>query len=100
MQAPLALPLPTGLTCTYIQIVPVPEIPSDALRQAFIDHGRSMGVELETVPRETPVAEVNTLTLHQPHTHTHAHTHTHSLRTLVSRTSWLSLMMVAMCSLE
>ncbi len=34
------------------------KIPSDALRQAFIDYGRSMGVWLETVPRETPPSEV------------------------------------------
>ena len=38
------------------------KIPSDALRQAFIDYGWSMGVWLETMPRETPPSEV---------THTH-----------------------------
>ena len=98
-------------SCIYhvisVQIVPVPKIPSDALRQAFIDHGRSMGVELETVPRETPVSEVNSLTLNPPplgqcmyllNMHLPTHTfnihhlcppsfHTHSWRTQVSRTS-------------
>ncbi len=36
----------------------MPKIPSDALRQAFIDHGQSMGVGLEPVARETPLTEV------------------------------------------
>ena len=116
------------------------KIPSDALRQAFIGYGWSMGVWLETVPRETPPSEVThthhsctmfyvpfskpfsdqyfSLVLLHTHTHTpcvpthpthtppyshspthtHTHTHTHSLRTLVSHTSWQSLMMGEMCS--
>ncbi|XP_064384037.1 CWF19-like protein 1 [Halichondria panicea] len=45
-----------------LQVIPVTKIPSDALRHAFIDYGWSMGVGLETVPRETPPSEV---------THTH-----------------------------
>ena len=45
-----------------VDVLTVTKIPSDALRQAFIDYGRSMGVWLETVPRETPPSEV---------THTH-----------------------------
>ncbi|XP_064384041.1 CWF19-like protein 1 [Halichondria panicea] len=40
-----------------LQVIPVTKIPSDALRQAFIDYGWSMGVWLETVPRETPPSE-------------------------------------------
>ncbi|XP_064384042.1 CWF19-like protein 1 [Halichondria panicea] len=33
-----------------LQVIPGTEIPSDALRQALIDYGRSMGVWLDTVP--------------------------------------------------
>ncbi|XP_064384040.1 CWF19-like protein 1 [Halichondria panicea] len=40
-----------------LQVIPVTKIPSDALRQAFIDYGRSIGVWLDTVPRETPPSE-------------------------------------------
>ncbi|XP_064384074.1 CWF19-like protein 1 [Halichondria panicea] len=41
-----------------LQVIPVTKIPSDALRQAFIDYGWSMGVWLETMPRETPPSEL------------------------------------------
>ncbi|XP_064385474.1 CWF19-like protein 1 [Halichondria panicea] len=41
-----------------LQVIPVTKILSDALRQALIDYGRSMGVWLETVPRETPPSEL------------------------------------------
>ena len=40
------------------QVIPVPEIPSDALRQAFIDHGRGQGIQLNEVPPEVPTNQV------------------------------------------
>lgn len=40
-------------------MVPIPQTPSDALQQAFIDHGRGVGVELSEVPRDAPLSEVN-----------------------------------------
>lgn len=36
----------------------MPKIPSDALRAAFVDHGRGTGVTLEPVAREKPLTEV------------------------------------------
>ncbi len=41
-----------------LQVVPVPVTPSDALRQAFKEHGRGQGLELVEVDREQPLAEV------------------------------------------
>ncbi|XP_064385471.1 CWF19-like protein 1 [Halichondria panicea] len=60
-----------------LQVIPVTKIPSDALRQAFIDYGQSMGWGLRLCPGK-----------HHPQ----------SLSTLVSHTSWQSLMMGEMCS--
>ena len=36
------------------------ETESDALRQAFLDHGQSVGIQFSEVPRDTPIAEVRT----------------------------------------
>ena len=38
----------------------MPETESDALRQAFLDHGQSVGIQFSEVPRDTPIAEVCT----------------------------------------
>jgi len=37
----------------------VPDMPCEALRAAFVDHGRAMGVSLETVDRTIPLTEVS-----------------------------------------
>ena len=40
------------------QVIPVPKTPSDALRQAFVDHGKSQGVELSDIPRDASLSKV------------------------------------------
>ena len=40
------------------QVIPVPKAPCDALRQAFIDHGKSQGVELSDIPRDASLSKV------------------------------------------
>ncbi len=35
------------------------DIPAGALRQAFIDHGKTMGFQMNEVPSETPINEVS-----------------------------------------
>ena len=41
------------------QVIPLPETESGALRQAFLDHGQSVGIQLSEVPRDTPITEVH-----------------------------------------
>ena len=36
----------------------MPHTPSDALRQAFVEHGKSLGLEFMEVARETELSEV------------------------------------------
>lgn len=36
----------------------MPHTPSDALRQAFIEHGKGLGLEFMEVARETELSEV------------------------------------------
>ena len=43
------------------QVIPLPETESGALRQAFLDHGQSVGIQLSEVPRDTPITEVGTV---------------------------------------
>ena len=43
-----------------LQVVPLPLTECDALRQAFLDHGQSVGIQLNEVPRDTPISEVST----------------------------------------
>ena len=47
-------------------MVPVPKAPEAALRQAFIDNGKAIGLEFMEVERETPLSEVR-LHLHSVH---------------------------------
>ena len=42
---------------TYLCIL-LPDTDSDALRQAFLDHGQSVSIQLHEVPRDTPITEV------------------------------------------
>ena len=41
-----------------LQVIPVPKAPSGALRQAFIDHGKTIGLKMTEVPPEEPVSKV------------------------------------------
>ena len=36
----------------------MPHTPSDALRQAFVEHGKGLGLEFMEVARETELSEV------------------------------------------
>ena len=40
------------------QVIPLPETESGVLRQAFLDHGQSLGIQLSEVLRDTPITEV------------------------------------------
>ena len=40
-------------------MVPVPETPAGALRQAFIDHGKTLDIEFMEVDRDTPLTDVS-----------------------------------------
>ena len=43
------------------QVIPLSETESGALRQAFLDHGQSVGIQLSEVPRDTSITEVSTI---------------------------------------
>ena len=43
------------------QVIPLPETESGALRQAFLDHGQGIGIQLSEVPRDTHITEVGTV---------------------------------------
>ena len=58
--AVLCIPLHHNDVTCHDQVIPLPETESAALRQAFIDHGQTVGIQLSDVPRDTPITEVRT----------------------------------------
>lgn len=50
--------VPLYIVLFYVQVVPVPETPPGALRQAFIDHGKALGIQLNEMPPDVPVSKV------------------------------------------
>ena len=81
------------------QVIPLPETESGALRQAFLDHGQSVGIQLSEVPRDTPITEVGAVSflfcLVDPSV-----CYVFSWPILEYPTSWLNSMKVVACSQE
>lgn len=47
-----------------VQVIPVPDTPTDTLRQAFIGFGETQGLEFTELPRDIPLTQVQFIALH------------------------------------